>query len=355
MKWENIEETVWDRLAREKRPIVLYGMGDGADKILKVFGKRGISVSAVFASDEFVRGHSFHGFQVQKLSEVLTQWGEDLVIVLSFASQRPEVLEKIYALNARFDVMAPDVPVAGEGLFDLEFVRSHMGQIAQAAKLWADERSLKVFEDMICFKLTGELKYLRHGEDSKDEAYDKILRPGAQEHFSDLGAYNGDTIQELLQHTSGMFASITAMEPDARNFRKLTKYADGLRGQVDLYQAGAWECDEKLNFAAKAGRHSAIAASGVETQMRALDSVLAGRPCTILKLDVEGAERQALAGARQTILRWKPRLNIACYHRNEDLFALPLQVHELCPEYRLYLRHHPYVPAWDVNLYAACL
>ena len=86
--------------------------------------------------------------------------------------------------------------------------------------------------------------------------------------------------------------------------------------------------------------------------MRAVDCVLQGDPCTLLKMDVEGAEREALAGAAQTIARWKPRLNIACYHRNEDLFALPLQVHALCPDYALYLRHHPYVPAWDVNLYA---
>ena len=86
--------------------------------------------------------------------------------------------------------------------------------------------------------------------------------------------------------------------------------------------------------------------------MRAVDSVLAGAPCTMLKLDVEGAEREALRGAAQTIARWQPRLNVACYHRNEDLFGLPLLVHTLTPAYRLYLRHHPYVPAWDVNLYA---
>ena len=86
--------------------------------------------------------------------------------------------------------------------------------------------------------------------------------------------------------------------------------------------------------------------------MRALDSVLAGAPCTILKLDVEGAEREALCGAAQTIARCKPRLNVACYHRNEDLYALPLLVHELNPEYEIFLRHHPYVPAWDINLYA---
>ena len=63
---------------------------------------------------------------------------------------------------------------------------------------------------------------------------------------------------------------------------------------------------------------------------------------------------QAIAGAAQTIRQHRPKLNIAAYHKNEDFFQLPLLVHTLCPDYRLYLRHHPYVPAWDTNLYAVC-
>ena len=91
---------------------------------------------------------------------------------------------------------------------------------------------------------------------------------------------------------------------------------------------------------------------GKETQMRALDSVLSGRPCTYLKMDVEGAEREAIAGAENTIRQYAPKLNIAAYHRSEDFFQLLLLIHALQPSYRLYLRHHPYVPAWDTNLYA---
>ena len=111
MDFLSLERSVWQVLREEKRPIVLYGMGDGADKILARFDACGIRASGVFASDEFVRGHSFHGFRVQKLSEVMERFGEDVVIVIAFASQRPEVLEKMYALDARFDVVAPDVPV----------------------------------------------------------------------------------------------------------------------------------------------------------------------------------------------------------------------------------------------------
>ena len=83
--------------------------------------------------------------------------------------------------------------------------------------------------------------------------------------------------------------------------------------------------------------------------MRAVDSVLSGAPASYIKLDVEGAEYEALCGARNTIARFHPKLLCAAYHRNEDLFRLPLLIHALHPGYRLYLRHFPCVPAWETN------
>lgn len=353
MEFIQEKTSVWERLQQERRPIALYGMGDGADKILRVFADKGIKASTVFASDEFVRGHSFAGFRVQKLSEVVEQYGEDIVIVLSFASQRPELLERFYELNARFDLVAPDVPVAGGGLFDLDFVHAHVDEFQRAYDWMADETARQVFSDIVNFKISGRIDYLRHCETDKDEVFRNILKPHGHECFADLGAYNGDTIRELLSYTDGAYDSITALEPDKRNFKKLSRYAEeSLTGKVELVQAGGWSEDTVLTFAAKAGRNSALAKQGIPTQMRSLDSVLGGAPCTMLKLDVEGAEHQALLGAAQTIKTHHPRLNVACYHRNEDLFDLPALLKELDSSYKLYLRHHPYVPAWDVNLYA---
>lgn len=347
-------ESVWERLQRETRPIVLYGMGNGADKILHVFAEKKIQACGVFASDEFVRGHSFAGFQVKKLSQIIEEFGKDIVVVLSFASQRPELLARFYELDAQFDLVAPDVPVAGGGLFDFEFLHKHAAEFERAYTWMADELSRQVFADTINFKISGKISYLRHCETDKQEVFESILKPHTEEHFVDLGAYNGDTIRELLSYTGGAYASVTALEPDRRNFRKLGKYAEEQldAARVQLVQAGSWSEDTTLTFAAKAGRNSALSGQGTPTQMRAVDSVLQGKPCTMMKLDVEGAEHQALLGARETIARFRPRLNVACYHRNEDLFDLPRQIKTLCPEYKLYLRHHPYVPAWDVNLYA---
>lgn len=69
-------------------------------------------------------------------------------------------------------------------------------------------------------------------------------------------------------------------------------------------------------------------------------------------MDVEGAERPAILGAEKTIKTFSPALLISLYHRNEDLFDLPLLIHQLNPEYKLYIRHELYIPAWETNLYA---
>ena len=55
---------VWQYLRGIDRPIVMYGTGNGADRIFSVFGRLGITVSAIFASDGFVRSRTFHGIPV---------------------------------------------------------------------------------------------------------------------------------------------------------------------------------------------------------------------------------------------------------------------------------------------------
>ena len=123
---------------------------------------------------------------------------------------------------------------------------------------------------------------------------------------------------------------------------------------VQCYQCTAWCVDTELPFGAKAGRQSAIAMEGAMTPARAVDNLLAGNPVTLLKMDVEGAEREALWGASRSIARYAPKLMISLYHRNEDIFELPLLVKRIKPRYRLFIRHLPYIPAWETNLYAVC-
>ena len=85
---------LWTYLSHTDKPIVMYGMGNGADKILSFFDKYNVSVADFFASDGFVRGHSFHGFKILSFSEIRDKY-TDFVIVISFASNKPDVIDML--------------------------------------------------------------------------------------------------------------------------------------------------------------------------------------------------------------------------------------------------------------------
>ena len=363
------------------RPILLYGMGNGADKIITVCNAYGIPVADFFASDGFVRGHSFHGKVVLSFTQACEKYGaKNMIVLLSFASSRPDVLETISRVASVCEMYIPDVPVCGTDLFNAEFYEAHLDEITAARALFADEQSRRVYDGILKYKLSGCMDTLRATESEPAEAYRNILHAESFLTAADLGAYNGDSIRDLRQY-SPRLQSVIAMEPDRRNFRKLSEYSTALReaGEpltVHPVQAGAWSHTATLTFHGSGNRNAGLtdssdAAQGhilpstadnpyfgktAEVPVTALDTaaaeVFGNTRVDYIKYDVEGAETEALLGSRGIIQRDAPALLVSAYHRNTDLFRLPLLVHELNPTYKLYLRRMAGVPAWDINLYA---
>ncbi len=360
---------LWSYLSQSQKNIVMYGMGNGADKILSVCQNYGIEIKDFFASDGFVRGHSFHGKTVLSYSDVKTKYGaENIIVLLSFASSLPDVLENIYKIADECELYAPDVPVFGNTLFTKEFFRENYEKFLQTESLLADNESVRIYREIIAYKLSGDISHLRLCESDPTEAFEKILRANSFESYADLGAYNGDTIRSLLPY-SPKLKTVHAFEPDARNFRKLNDYYNILEDpSFDLksHNLGAWSDEDTLYFDKSGNRNAgllqnssdfsdAINARGkkiTEICVNSLDNILCGEKVDYIKYDVEGSEREALIGSQKTIEKYAPALLVSLYHRSEDLFELPLLVHKLNPNYKLYLRRMTYIPAWDINLYA---
>lgn len=347
------KKDLWSYLKKSNKTIVMYGMGNGADKILAVCAERGIEVADFFASDGFVRGHSFHSKRVLSYSETKEKYGaENIIVLLSFASSLPSVIDTIRAVAAECELYAPDVPVCEGRIFDLEFARENALSIRAAYELLADDESKRIFKNVIMYKLTGNIEFLFAAESDKDEVMCSLLDAKSISSYADLGAYNGDTVRELAEY-SGVLCEAVAFEPSPKTFKKLKAYADGeARFKVDAINAAAWSEDTTLSFGDEGNRNSGLFAKGKQTEVAALtlDGVLGGRYVDYIKYDVEGCEREALAGSEKTISAHSPRLLVSAYHLSEDIFELPLLIHEKFPEYKLYYRRYPYIPAWDLNL-----
>lgn len=346
---------LWDYLSKTDKTIIMYGMGNGADKILAVCEKYGIFVSDFFASDEFVRGQTFHGKTVMKFSEILDKYGKDNIIVLvSFASALPEVMNNIIRVCQICETYIPDVPVRGNNVFCKEFEDAHRADIEHARSLLFDSRSKEVYDGVWEFRRTGKCEALIPTADDRLSVMRKLLYLSEYTTAIDLGAYDGDTAKELIELCPNI-KSIVAFEPDRRNFRKLSAVAES-EPKIIPINAAAWNEDTTLIFDDSGNRNAGLDDTGLskrkaEVKAMTVDSTV---NCKIdyIKYDVEGGEEEALLGSYHTIKTYKPDLLISVYHRTEDLFKLIIRLNAICPEYNLYLRRYPYIPAWDLNLIA---
>lgn len=337
---------IWQRLKNEARPILLWGTGNGADKIIAELERCGIFVSGVFASDGFVRERYYKGFRVLSLADAEAIFG-DFVALFSFGSDRPEVLENIKRVMSRHTLLAPEVPVAGGEIFNLEFAKQNAERLSRVYSLLADEQSKKVFENTVLFKLTGDISLLFGCETDDDEAFDNILRLESGSSFLDLGAYSGDTVVDFVSRV-GSFSHITAVEPDKKSFLKLERNTEALA--IECINAAVSNTDGEVLFGAKASRGSSIG-EGFPLSAVTVDTLARQKRFDYIKFDVEGAELSAVMGAEMTIKRDKPKMRIAAYHKSADYFTIPEAVLSIIPDYDVYMRHNPSVPAWDTDFF----
>lgn len=343
---------LWQALREEQRDIWLYGMGNGADKLLGVLDARGIPVTGVFASDGFVRGHEFHGMRVRAFSEVCDTYAPgECVVLLAFGSSRPEVLALFDRVAERYPLLVPDLPVCGNTLFDAAFYEAHKTEFSRVRAMLADEASRTLFDAVLACKYTGEYRYFDDAV-SERHAWD-LLAPHPLSRMLDLGAYNGDSAREAM--TKKRMDFILCAEPDKRNFKKLTDWAATVTNcRIECHGVAVCDtCGEAL-FDASGNRNAGLCTGRAATTVATAspDALLAGRAVDYIKYDVEGAEAAALRGSSNTIQTHHPALRIALYHRPEDMFALPLLVTGLYDGYDLYLVRERGCPAWDLDLIA---
>ncbi len=342
------ERNVWDVLKETKLPIILYGMGNGADMVIEELHKIGRDFEDIFAGDKFVRGQLFHGKRVKTYSEICETY-DDFFVLMCFAVHDDETIEFVKSIAAAHPFAAPNVPIVNDGIFTREFIERHDKEFDAAFALLADEESRQNYINILNFKVSGKIEYLFKSEKNKAEIYKNILSVGKDETFVDLGAYNGDTIEEFIS-AAGAYKKIFAFEADSNNFRKLKKNTEAL-GNIELYNLAAWDKKETLLFEKKKGRNSRLSSSGtVEISADSVDNII-NEPITILKMDIEGSEEKAILGAEKAIRTCKPKLYVCAYHRNSDMFALPLLISSIDSSYRFYFYHQRYIPAWESNFY----
>lgn len=343
--------SVCDALRNEQRPIFLYGMGNGAEKIYAYLRKNGIGVSGVVASDGFVRGQDFLGFKVQSVSEASRQSGQ-LCLVLCFGLEG-EKSHFLKDLAKAHRIVSPNLPVFGTGACDKSFILENQEKFERVYNMLSDDDSKDIFLNLLKYNVTGDISYLNAGNGIP--APEGFYRHGKR--HIDIGAYDGDTVLEFATH-SDSYSDIIAFEPDPNTYRNFLKNTANIRNCTGV-NAAVGQKSGKIAFASGGGRASHCGEGGIETDCFSVDEYCGfthiaadGIDVGSIKIDAEGMDEQAICGAVNTIYCCKPSVCVALYHRAEDIIELPLLLRKHNSKYEFYLRKKEYVPAWDVFLYA---
>ncbi len=341
-------ESVWERLQNTTEPIIMYGTGNGADKVLDVFERLNIKLSGVTASSGFVRERTFRGFPVKPLS-YFEEIYDSFTVIITFGTSIPDVMDNIYKTACNHTVLVPVVPVIGTDIFDNSFYKTHKDEINTAYTLMADDFSKSIFSGYVNFLYGGDISLLKEITTEENEAFENILRLGSQETYIDIGAYRGDTVDTFLKHCGGNYKEIICAEPDSKTYNKLLNHC----GNLSCFRAencAITNVDGEIGFSDFHGRQSSVGGNKMIKSLT-LPTLCKSSAPTYIKIDSEGCENEILFTGANILKQFKPKLNIAAYHKCSDIFTLPILINSINPQYKIHLRHHPYIPAWDTLYY----
>lgn len=239
-----------------------------------------------------------------------------------------------------------------------EFYIKNSHRESHLLSLLQDEKSRKIWLEMKRCRITGD--YPDRKLCSLDDMYypSDIFLLGDREKIIDCGAYIGDSTYMFLKKTSNK-ACIVAYEPDEENYKVLKKHF-GKKKNVKLINKGISDRTGYEEFKSLSGgktrriQSSIMEENNKNARRFEVVNIDTSKECdgaTFIKLEVMGSEWDALQGAKATIKERKPKLAVCIYHSNEDMFRIAEFIHELVPEYKLYVRQHN-LNRYDTVLYA---
>ena len=281
------------------RSVVMYGSGKYAERLYYILKGMNVEVSLFCDSDLSKTGTVLHGVPVISPHELIASHQSKYVLISSAYH-----LDEIY--NSLINIRYPMENVFVPGNYSEQYF----------------------------------------GESFSVPRKDEVL--------VDAGAYTGDTIKRFIKHCGNDFKRIYALEPSIENFKHLCNTFCS-EDRVTLCENGAWSCDATLEFNnSLTPSTSSIVRTGTgKIKTTTIDSLVGDELVSYIKMDIEGAELEALKGSKMAILNNKPRLAISVYHKPEDIITIPVFLHSLVPEYNFYIRHHsPYPSFSETVLYA---
>ena len=334
-----------------ERPLYLYGAGNIGKEAADLLGRHGIPVTA-FLDRTAKPDASWKNIPIfqpddAKIPPDQRRKSQVLVAIFNRNAEIPSIVKLLESLGFGEVISFLELHARFPGelgdrfwLTSREFYPPHQSSITQAYALWDDELSRDLYRAVLQFRFSLDHEVLPQPSPGRQYFTSDLPAWPTPLRFVDCGAYDGDTLHDL-EATGLPTAAIAAFEPDPDNFAKLAQSPTAKRATTTLYPCGVSAHNTQIRFSTGGGESSRFAEDGeVVIQCVALDEALAHFRPNLIKMDIEGAEYDALLGARGLIEQCRPGLAVCVYHRPEDLWRIPLLIAGWLQGGRHYLRLH---------------
>jgi FkbM family methyltransferase len=231
-------------------------------------------------------------------------------------------------------------------------------EMEPAYNLLSDERSRREFCAQIRWRCLLDYDCLPPHDDPREMYFPAdLFRISPEEVFVDCGALDGDSLRAFLSAANGQFSRIYTWEADAGNVDKLSRCVLDLPSTVSAkvtvmpYAVGRQDGKVWFNADGTGGSRVTAAGSAREVQCRSLDGAFTEVRPSLIKMDIEGAEPEALPGAARTMARHRPIMAVCAYHKCDHLWTIPQLLKAANPGYSIFLRRYA-EDCWETVYYA---
>ena len=362
------EQTTFDaRVKSLSQSLVLFGAGGLGKKTLAGLRSVGIEPLGFTDNNPNLWGKTVDGLRVYAPKAAADLWKESAAFIVTIwrhgAKERMvahidqlcqlgcQVVEPFIFLFWKYpEIFLPyymiDLP--SRLLIQKDAIRS-------AFALYQNEASRNEFYAQIKFRCLGNFSELPAPVGHETFFPTDLWRDTFSDTFIDCGAFIGDTLQPFLKLFEGNCSKVIVIEPDPNNFFQLETYIQKLpasqKEKIIPKKLAIGSRNEKVNFNAEGNASSSTGQGDLLVDCVCLDDLLAGIHPSMIKMDIEGAEPDALIGASKTIANYLPMLAISVYHCQDHLWQIPLLIKSISNHYQLYLRPHQ-LEGWDLICYA---
>lgn len=324
----------------------IFGAQRLGELVLQSLQSQGVTVQAFIDNSPAKHGTLISNIPVRALSQISDKELPIIIATTKYSNSIAHQLRKEgfkhilpYSVMSLVDqALYPDeIPYIG---IQEDFAH-HAAEYVSLFVCLADDKSRDVLDGLLNYRLDYDTRNAFDVADEYTRQYfdAELIKYSGDDVFVDLGGYDGDTAEKFIEYCDGKYRKIYLFEPDEKLLQAATVRLKG-REHIEYIQAGAYSKDGDLRFATTGRTNGSISETGeLVIPVRKIDSVVDVQP-TLIKMDIEGSETEALKGAAHLLQTVRPRLAIAAYHYAPDLWQLAEVVRGMNPTYKFYLRHY---------------